>query len=577
MDEVKAAVWDCCSSKSPGPDGLNFKFIKKYWDLIKFEFFNFVKYIESRGSLARGCNASFIVLIPKVMDPLDLSDYRPVSLIGCMYKVLSKLFASRLSQVIHKLISPNQTAFLKGRQILDGTLVANEIVNFAKNEGISLLHFKVDFEKAFDSVNWNFLMDIMAQMNFGPKWCRWIFSCLTFTSVSVLINGSPSKEFKMKRGLRQGDPLSPFLFLIVAEALQVMTLEACNKGIFKGLSLDDDGPNISLLQYADDALFFGEWLVENARNLVPNIARAINCSYGSLPFNYLGLTVGKRMNKVDAWNGVVGKLSERLATWKINLLSIGGRDGDSGGLEGARPPSTVADVPYEKMVPRINLRDQSLVKGMWAWRRQPRGRALDELSMLSSLISGLVLNMSRGDFWSWSLDESVELMGPPKGEYMRLAVDLNRLPTNSNLMQRGVQLPSSMCAFCCSDEETRDHCFFLYPIIKSIWTKIGIWWGSPSSFNPSPSDIFSGNNSFLKDKWVKKLFHVVCFTAIWHIWNWRNKICHTPSLDDMIVFRNEDIFSLIQRTSLLWASNRASNNRFSWKHWIHNPGELNIS
>ncbi|GJW91857.1 reverse transcriptase domain, reverse transcriptase zinc-binding domain protein [Tanacetum coccineum] len=339
-------------------------------------------------------------------------------------------------------------------------------------------------------------MDTMAQVNFGPKWCRWIFSCLTSTSVSVLINGSPSKEFKMKRGLRQGDPLSPFLFLIVAEALQVMTLEACNKGIFKGLSLDDDGPNISLLQYADDALFFGEWSVANARNLVrildffhdvsglkinlaksrifgigilmanvANIARAINCSYGSLPFNYLGLPVGKRMNKVDAWNGVVGKLSERLATWKINLLSIGGRltlvksvlgslplyylslfrapvsvisqiEGlrrnffwgskenenkivwvrwqkiladkkDGGGvgcikaknmrllgkwrwrylgtepvrgLEGARPPSTVADVPYEKVAPRINLRDQSLVKGMHKKERK-KDKKLNNHSM----------------------------------------------------------------------------------------------------------------------------------------------------------------------------------------------------
>ena len=171
----------------------------------------------------------------------------------------------------------------------------------------------------------------------------------------MLINGTPSKEFKMERGLRQGDPLSPFLFLIVAEALQVMTMEACNKGIFKGLTLDD-GQNISLLQYADDALFFGEWSVANARYLVrilnlfhdvsglkinlvksrifgigipmgdvANVARAINCSYGSLPFSYLGLPVGKSMNKVDAWNDVVGKLSKRLATWKINLLSIGGR------------------------------------------------------------------------------------------------------------------------------------------------------------------------------------------------------------------------------------------------------------
>ena len=162
MEEIKAAVWDCCSSKSPGPDGFNFKFIKRYWDVVKFDVFNFINHFENNGSLARGCNASFITLIPKKADPLELSDYRPISLIGSMYKILSKLLAARLCRVIHKLIGPNQTTFLKGRQILDGCVIANEIVNFAKSEGIKMLPFKVDFEKAFDSVNWEFLFDIMS-------------------------------------------------------------------------------------------------------------------------------------------------------------------------------------------------------------------------------------------------------------------------------------------------------------------------------------------------------------------------------------------------------------------------------
>lgn len=115
--------------------------------------------------------------------------------------------------------------------------------------------FKVDFEKAFDSVSWDFLYDIMTQMWFRSKWRTWMASCLSFTSISVLINGSPSKEFRMERGLRQGDPLSPFLFLLAAEALQMLTLDACNKGIFKGLSLAEDGSNVSLLQYADPILW----------------------------------------------------------------------------------------------------------------------------------------------------------------------------------------------------------------------------------------------------------------------------------------------------------------------------------
>ncbi|GJY33571.1 reverse transcriptase domain, reverse transcriptase zinc-binding domain protein [Tanacetum coccineum] len=304
----------------------------------------------------------------------------------------------------------------------------------------------------------------------------------------MLINGSSSKEFKMKRGLRQGDPLSPFLFLIVVEALQVMTMEACNKGIFKGLSLDDDVPNISLLQYTDDALFFSEWSVANARNLVhildffhdvsglkinlaksrifgfgihmadvANSARAINCSYGSLPFNYLGQHVGKRMNKLDAWNGVVGKLSERLTTWKINLLSISGRLTLVKSVLGSLPlyylllfraialvisqiealrrnffwgfkenekkicDAWIKDIsPLKFHFPRLfalEMNTNCLVadrsslldgvwKGIWAWSRQPRGRTLDDLSALSYLINGVVLDRSHEVNWSWSLDES---------------------------------------------------------------------------------------------------------------------------------------------------------------------------
>ncbi|GKE12020.1 cysteine-rich receptor-like protein kinase [Tanacetum coccineum] len=101
---------------------------------------------------------------------------------------------------------------LAGRQMLDGSLIANEIINVTSKEKLRLLLFKVDFEKAFDSVNWNFLMNTMAQMGFGVKWRKWIYACLSSALVSILINGSPSKEFPMKRSLRQGDPLSPFLF-----------------------------------------------------------------------------------------------------------------------------------------------------------------------------------------------------------------------------------------------------------------------------------------------------------------------------------------------------------------------------
>ncbi|GJT68087.1 putative RNA-directed DNA polymerase [Tanacetum coccineum] len=367
-EEIKAAVWDCSGSKAPGPDGLNFKFIKRYWDLIQDDFIRCIKHFEISSHLGRGCNPSFISFISKCKDPIDISDYRPISLIGCVHKIISKLLASRLACVIHKVISPNQTAFLSGRQILDGVVIANEIVNYAKQAGLNLLLFKVDFEKAFDSVNWNFLLYVMEKMGFGVKWRHWIKGCISSASVSVLINGSPSCEFTMERGLRQGDSLSPFLFLIVVEALQVLMLEACNLGIFKGIVVGDEQINVSLLQYADDALIFGEWSPRNVKNLisilkvfgdasglkanvsksnlysvgscmteVDALASLIRCKPDALPFIYLGLPVGKDMSKCASWSNVIERFNNRLSMWKGKLLSIGGRCTLSNAVLGSLP------------------------------------------------------------------------------------------------------------------------------------------------------------------------------------------------------------------------------------------------
>lgn len=127
--------------------------------------------------------------------------------------------------------------------------------------------FKIDFEKAFDSLSWEFLDSIMQQMEFGAKWRLWINGCLSSAKVSVLVNGSATKEFGMERGVRQGDPLSPFLFIIAAEGLHIAMKEAEEKSIFKGLQLPNHGPVISHLQYADDVIFMGSWSSENVKNL----------------------------------------------------------------------------------------------------------------------------------------------------------------------------------------------------------------------------------------------------------------------------------------------------------------------
>jgi hypothetical protein len=135
---------------------------------------------------------------------------------------VAKVLASRLAKVLEDLIPKTQSAFLKGRNLVEGVMVVNEVTDFAKKTRKKCLIFKVDFEKAYDSVDWGFLDYMHGRFGFNSKWRAWMRACVCSGSMSVLLNGSPTEEINIKRGLKQGDPLAPLLFLIVAEGLVVL-------------------------------------------------------------------------------------------------------------------------------------------------------------------------------------------------------------------------------------------------------------------------------------------------------------------------------------------------------------------
>jgi len=204
VEEVKAAVWDCDNFKCPGPDGVNFGFIKNFWDILKDDVMRFLVEFHKNGRLAKGINITFIALIPKVDSPQRLNDFRPISLVGSMYKILAKVLTNRLRSVIGSVVSDSQSAFVKGRQILDGILVANEIVDEAHRCKKELILFKVDFEKAYDSVDCGYLDEVMMKMGFPTLWHKWIKECIRTATTSVLVNESPTDEFSLGRGSKTG-------------------------------------------------------------------------------------------------------------------------------------------------------------------------------------------------------------------------------------------------------------------------------------------------------------------------------------------------------------------------------------
>ncbi|GKA30618.1 putative RNA-directed DNA polymerase, eukaryota, reverse transcriptase zinc-binding domain protein [Tanacetum coccineum] len=303
-----------------------------------------------------GCNSSFITFVPKVDDPLVIRDFRHIDLIGNQYKIIAKTLANCLSQVVYWVVGDVQMDYIKGRQIIDGPLMVDEIIAWVKKCKKHIMFLKVDFEKAFDSLSWSFLFSILEQMGFSSKWRTWIHSCLNSAFASVLVNGSPTKEFKIERGLRQGDPLSPFLFILAVEALNVALLEATNNNVFHGIKVGTDKIHISHLQFADDALIMGEWSRSNAKNLsriltcfhlasglkvnfnksklygigtsnveLCSLASTIGCLASQFPCTYLGLPIGAKMSRCHNWNPLVDRFHKRLSKWKSKTLSIGGR------------------------------------------------------------------------------------------------------------------------------------------------------------------------------------------------------------------------------------------------------------
>nr|GFA93753.1 putative RNA-directed DNA polymerase, eukaryota, reverse transcriptase zinc-binding domain protein [Tanacetum cinerariifolium] len=285
---IKEAVWNCGGEKAPGLDWFTFKFIKCYWDT----------------------------------DPIHLNDFRPISLIGCQYKVIAKVLANRLLKVINSIVSEVQTAYIQGRQIIDGPLIVNEILAWATKKKECLFILKVDFEKAFDSLDWSFLDHVMCQMGFSSKWRTWIHGCLNSAYASVIVNGTPTKEFKIQ------------------------------KAYLKAYKWGHNNVDVSHLQFADDALIMGKWSLENAKNIrrilrcfhmsselkvnfskskffgigvsdtdTNNFASFLNFQPSSLPCIYLGLPIGANMRGLY-WKPIIDKFHNCLSSWKAKTLTL---------------------------------------------------------------------------------------------------------------------------------------------------------------------------------------------------------------------------------------------------------------
>lgn len=357
-EEIYSTIFKMDPDSAPGPDGYNGHFFRKYANVLKDDLTLAIAEFFNGHSLPKSFTSTIISLIPKKPNPTSMNDVRPISLCNFKYKIISKILCDRLAPLLNDVISDEQSGFVKGRLIVDNVLLAHDLINDIdrKTKGGNVV-IKVDMAKAYDKLEWSFLIKVMAKMGFSQTFCNLVLNCISNNWFSVQIHGKRMGYFKSSRGLRQGDPLSSSLFIIAQEALsrQINFLsdigDICS---YKSSSLSN---SITHLLFADDLLLFTNGKARSLRNLISVLheyelcsGQSINktkstflCSnyiigskkrmikhilqmgFASLPVKYLGIPLFKGRIKKCYFDDLVANISSKIFNWKNRFLSHAGK------------------------------------------------------------------------------------------------------------------------------------------------------------------------------------------------------------------------------------------------------------
>ncbi|XP_031111845.1 uncharacterized protein LOC116015819 [Ipomoea triloba] len=300
-EEVKEALFEMAPDKAPGPDGMTPAFYQRFWKVVGHDLSCFILNCLHTCSIPNGLNDTNIVLIPKKKLPESVADLRPIALCKVAYKVLAKMLANRMKEVLDFVISPTQSAFVKNRLLSDNIIVAGEVGYYLRrtrqgNTGWAAL--KLDMAKAYDKMEWSFLEGMLTALGFAPAWIQLVLLCVTTIRYNVMVNGEPIGTVIPSRGIRQGDPLSPYLFIICAEGLSILLNQAESRGDIHGIRVARGAPSVSHLLFADDSLLFFK-ACEREVQVVKN-SLDVYCAASGQTINYNKSNITFSANTPDA-------------------------------------------------------------------------------------------------------------------------------------------------------------------------------------------------------------------------------------------------------------------------------------
>ncbi|XP_062076005.1 uncharacterized protein LOC133780148 [Humulus lupulus] len=354
--DVKKALFSIHSSKSPGLDGFGSGFFKGLWADIGDEISQSVLEFFQNGFLPKSLNETVISLIPKVAEPKSASNYRPIACCSTLYKCILKMICTRLSEVLPFLVHSNQGAFIKNRMLAHNIMIFQDLLKEYTRKNISArCILKIDLSKAYDTVDWHFVEELLKHLCFPSRFIDWILVCLKGTSYNLLMNGRIQGTFKGEKGLRQGDPMSPLLFVLIMEYLTRLLAHCSGK---KGFGFHPMCKQLRLtnLCFADDLILFCKGNISSVRGIqeafkkfcdstglsanksksqiffggVKEIIKVqtldlVQMDEGSFPLKCLGVHIRPTKWKASDCGVILDKLNKNLNCWASRNLSFAGR------------------------------------------------------------------------------------------------------------------------------------------------------------------------------------------------------------------------------------------------------------
>ncbi|XP_021994181.1 uncharacterized protein LOC110890840 [Helianthus annuus] len=341
-------MFSVAGNKALGPDGYTSVFFKRAWNVVGNDVCQAVKAFFQNGKLLQQLNHTVVSLIPKVPTPSSIMDYRPISCCNTLYKCISKIISDRMKDGLADIVSINQSAFVPGRRISDNILLTQELMHsYHRKVGPPRCAFNIDIQKAYDTVEWSFLEGTLTGFGFHTELVKWIMACVASTSFSLAINGNHFGYFKGRRGLRQGDPMSPYLFTMVMEVLTlILNKHVAISNDFRFHNKCEKQKIINLC-FANDLFLFARGDHKSAgvimatinefrslSGLVPSMTKStiffgnvtdqakarilsiMSFEEGALPVRYLGVPLISTRLKYKDCKRLVESMEARITDWK---------------------------------------------------------------------------------------------------------------------------------------------------------------------------------------------------------------------------------------------------------------------